>query len=135
MQKFETQRLPVRPIDTAPDGTDVRAMLQLNGGSFAHFELPPGKTSFAVAHKTVEEIWYILSGKGEMWRKQNAQEEIVPLDSGVCLTIPLGTHFQFRSFGYEPLVFIVTTMPPWPGKDEGQVVGGRWEPTMQKAPR
>ncbi len=130
MQKFETQRLPVRPVDTAPDGTDVRAMLQSKGGSFAHFELAPGRISFAVAHKTVEEIWYIVSGKGEMWRKQDAQEELVPLDSGVCLTIPLGTHFQFRSYGYEPLVFLVTTMPPWPGKDEGQVVSGYWQPTV-----
>ena len=126
---FETKRLPVVPMDTAPDGTDVRALLQVRGGSFAHFELAPGRTSFAVTHKTVEEIWYILSGKGEMWRLQDDQEEIVPLDSGVCLTIPLGTHFQFRSFGYEPLVFVVTTMPPWPGNNEGRRVPPHWTPS------
>ena len=129
MQAFETDRLPVQPMYTAPDGTDVRAMLQLDGGGLAHFELPPGRTSFAVTHKTVEEIWYILGGKGEMWRKQGDQEEIVPIDAGICLTIPLGTHFQFRSFGYEPLVFVVATMPPWPGGDEGVTVDGCWTPS------
>lgn len=129
MKAFETQRLPVKPTHTAPDGTDVRAMLQLDNGGLAHFELAPGKTSFAVIHKTVEEIWYILGGKGEMWRKQDNHEEIVPIDAGICLTIPLGTHFQFRSFGYEPLVFLVSTMPPWPGEDEGMIVVGCWKPS------
>ena len=68
----------------------------------AHFELPPGHTSIPVTHKTVEEIWFFLSGRGQMWRKVEAQEEIVDVEAGVCLTIPLGTHFQFRSFGDEP---------------------------------
>jgi mannose-6-phosphate isomerase-like protein (cupin superfamily) len=130
MARFETMRLPPAPIDVAPDGTDVRALLKLAGGSFAHFELSPGNTSMAVTHRTVEEIWYILGGKGEMWRKQGDQEEIVPVDQGTCLTIPLGTHFQFRCFGYEPLVVVVVTMPPWPGGDEAYRVDGHWEPTI-----
>jgi mannose-6-phosphate isomerase-like protein (cupin superfamily) len=130
MSRFETTRLPVEPIDTALDGTDVRALLQLNGGSFAHFELAPGKISKAVAHRTVEEIWYCLGGRGEMWRKRGLQEEIVPVEAGVCLTIPLGTSFQFRSFGYEPLVVVVVTMPPWPGQDEAYEVTGKWQPTV-----
>jgi mannose-6-phosphate isomerase-like protein (cupin superfamily) len=129
MSGFETTRLPVRPADTAPDGTDVRPLLQLGGGSFAHFELAPGKTSKAVAHRTVEEMWYFLGGRGEMWRKREGQEEVVPVEAGVCLTIPLGTSFQFRSFGYEPLVMVVVTMPPWPGAGEAYEVQGRWQPT------
>ncbi len=46
----------------------------------AHFELAPGAVSNAVEHRTVEEIWYVLSGCGEMWRKQGPREEIIPLD-------------------------------------------------------
>lgn len=130
MSKFETTRIPVRPVDTAPDGTDVRPLLQLAGGSFAHFELAPGKTSNAVTHRTIEEIWHFISGRGEMWRKQGEQEEVVPVEAGVCLTIPLGTHFQFRCIGYEPLVLVVVTMPPWPGGDEAYVVQGKWKPTV-----
>jgi mannose-6-phosphate isomerase-like protein (cupin superfamily) len=130
MSRFETMRLPVKPSDTAPDGTDVRVLLHLNGGSFAHFELAPGKISRAVTHRTVEEIWYFTSGRGEMWRKMGEQEETVPVEPGVCLTIPLGTHFQFRSYGYEPLAVVVVTMPPWPGGNEAFEVVGKWKPTV-----
>ena len=51
----------------------------------------------AVAHRTVEEIWFFLAGRGQMWRRQDDHEEIVTVEPGVCLTIPLGTHFQFRA--------------------------------------
>jgi mannose-6-phosphate isomerase-like protein (cupin superfamily) len=130
MGDFKTTRIPAAPQFSAPDGTDVRLLLNLEGGSFAHFELPPGKTSIAVAHRKVEETWFFLGGRGEMWRKQDEREEIVPVDPGVCLTIPVGTHFQFRSFGYEPLAMVVMTMPPWPGEDEAYRVEGRWTPTV-----
>jgi mannose-6-phosphate isomerase-like protein (cupin superfamily) len=130
MINFKTKRLPVMAVDTAPDGTAVRPLLQLNGGSLAHFELAAGQTSKAVAHRTVEEIWYILGGQGEMWRKSGAQDEIVPVAAGVCLTIPLGTSFQFRAIGREPLAMVVITMPPWPGPDEACAVEGPWVPTV-----
>lgn len=127
---FDTKRLPVARDTVAPDGSDVRILLQLAGGSMAHFELPPGQTSTAVTHRTIEEIWFFLAGRGEMWRKQGEREETVPVEPGVCLTIPVGTHFQFRSFGYEPLSAVGVTMPPWPGGDEATAVQGPWEPTL-----
>lgn len=127
---FAQKRLPVDRDAVAPDGSDVRLLLELKGGSMAHFELPPGAVSTAVTHRTVEEIWYILSGRGEMWRKRGAHTGVVELDAGTCLTIPLGTHFQFRAFGYEPLSAIGLTMPPWPGKDEAIVVDGEWKATV-----
>lgn len=129
MSELSTKRLPVSPDAIAPDGSDVRILLGLSGGGIAHFELAPGETSVAVAHRTVEEIWFFLSGRGEMWRKLNNREEIVPVDSGVSITIPVGTHFQFRSFGYEPLAAIGVTMPPWPGEGESYEVEGKWTPT------
>ena len=126
MTRFDTRRLPATPDAVAKDGSDVRILLRLAGGSMAHFELPPGRTSIAVTHRTVEEIWYILSGRGEMWRKRDGQEAIVALEAGVCLTIPVGTHFQFRALGSEALAAIGVTMPPWPDDDEAVVVEGRW---------
>ena len=129
MTDFTTRRLPALRDAVAPDKSDVRILLQLKGGGMAHFELGPGRTSKAVAHRTVEEIWFFLSGRGEMWRKQGDREEVVPVDAGVCLTIPLGTHFQFRSFGYIPLAAVGVTMPPWPGDGESYDVAGKWEPT------
>ena len=131
MEIFATKRLPVAPDATAPDGSDVRILLGLSGGVLAHFELAPGEVSVAVAHRTVEEIWFFLCGRGEMWRKHENIAEVVPVDCGTCLTIPVGTHFQFRSFGYEPLSAIGITMPPWPGKGESYDVEGIWESTVQ----
>lgn len=125
---FATKHLPAVPDVVAPDGSDVRVLLALPGGSMAHFELAPGRTSRAVAHRTVEEIWFFLGGRGEMWRRQGEREEITPVAAGVCITIPLGTHFQFRSFGPEPLTAVAITMPPWPGDDEAYPVPGPWEP-------
>ena len=130
MKKHETKRLPIERDAVAPDGSDVRLLLGLSGGGMAHFELPPGETSTPVTHMTVEEIWFFISGRGEMWRKTKGKGEIVPVDTGVCLTIPLGTHFQFRSFGEEPLAAIGVTMPPWPGEGEALIVEGAWTATL-----
>lgn len=126
---FERTYLPMAPQYLAPDGSDVRLLLELKGGGMAHFELAPGHTSKAVTHRTVEEIWYFLTGRGHMWLKQDDHTEIMDVFPGVCLTIPQGTHFQFRSFGYEPLAAIGVTMPPWPGEDEAILVIGEWEPS------
>jgi len=130
MNAFKTMRVPVAKTAVAPDGSDVRVLLGLGGGGMAHFELPPGETSTPVTHRTVEEIWLFLSGRGEMWRRQGDHEEIVAVEPGVCLTIPLGTHFQFRSFGYEALSAVGVTMPPWPGEDEAIIVEGKWQATV-----
>ena len=130
MNRFDTRQLPTKSDEIAPDGSEVRILLGLQGGNMAHFDLPPGQTSTAVTHKTVEEIWYILSGRGEMWRKSGDYEQVVDLFEGLCLTIPLGTHFQFRVFSDEPLSAVGVTMPPWPGEDEARVVSGKWEATV-----
>ena len=130
MSSFDTKHLPASPDVAAPDGSDVRLLLGLAGGDMTHFELAPGQTSRAVTHRTVEEIWFIVAGRGQMWRQLNGQSEVVDLAPGVCLTIPLGTHFQFRTVGDEPLAAIGVTMPPWPGQDEAIMVEGCWDSTV-----
>jgi len=95
----------------------------------AQFALPPDAVSKAVAHRTVEEIWYIVSGRGRMWRQLDGREEITELSPGISITIPVGTRFQFRCDGAEALVAVGTTMPPWPGDDEAYVVEGKWAAT------
>lgn len=127
---FATRRLPAERDVAAPDGSDVRVLLGLRGGGMAHFTLAPGAVSTAVAHRTVEEIWYVVAGRGEMWRSQGGREEFAALEPGVCLTIPQGTRFQFRATGDEPLAAVAVTMPPWPGEDEACVVTGPWTPTV-----
>ena len=135
MTDFSTKSLPDTPDIIAPDGSDVRVLLELAAGGMAHFELAPGEISTAVAHRTVEEIWFFLSGCGEMWRRQGPRERVIPVQAGVCITIPLETHFQFRAFGDEPLAAIGVTMPPWPGECEAYVVEGKWMATVPRKSR
>lgn len=79
-----------------PDGSDVRPLLRLKGGSFAHFELGPGRTSKAVTHRSVEGM--------------------------------VGSRFQFRTLGDEPLAAVAVAMPPWQD-GEAHEVPGIWKPS------
>jgi mannose-6-phosphate isomerase-like protein (cupin superfamily) len=131
MSKLAHKRLGEKPDAIAPDGTAVRLLAALDGGSFAHFELPAGAVSHAVAHRTVEEIWFFLGGTGDVWRKLATDENVVAVQAGDSLTIPLGAHFQFRANESAPLAFVAVTMPPWPGEGEAEIVEGRWPPTVE----
>jgi mannose-6-phosphate isomerase-like protein (cupin superfamily) len=124
---FETMPLPTQSGETAPDGSIIRPLVRTARGSLSHCTLPPGAVTIPVAHHTIEEIWYFLSGRGQVWRRQGDRQEVVDVSPGVSLTIPTGTHFQFRSTGPGPLVFVILTMPPWPGDGEAYRVGGFWE--------
>ena len=127
MLSFETKVLPEEYDYPAPDGSEIRLLPTMNGGGLAHCTLPVGGVSKPVYHRTVEEIWYFLEGKGEVWRKQDENEEVVTVYQGVSLTIPVGSHFQFRNTGDVPLCFIIVTMPPWPGKQEAvELDEGYW---------
>jgi mannose-6-phosphate isomerase-like protein (cupin superfamily) len=128
MTPFQTLHLPADRTVVAPDGSDVRVLLGLAGGGMAHFQLAAGQTADAVMHRTVEEIWYVLAGRGEMWRSQGGREEVVALEPGLCLTIPLGTHFQFRAAPDQSVCAVAITMPPWPGEGEAVHVVGPWIP-------
>ena len=127
---FGTMQLPAQPDAAAPDGSDVRELLHLGRGSMAHFELAPGRISRAMAHRTVDEIWYVVSGRGQMWRRKGQREETVGLEPGTCVSIPVGTRFQFRASDGAPLAILGVTMPPWPGDDEAREVPGAWPPDI-----
>ena len=126
MAKFATMHRDDAPLVTAPDGSLVRPLLQAHGGSMAVFELAPGLASQPVAHHHVIELWYFLSGRGEMWRSLADHEETVEVREGICIRIEAGTGFQFRCTGDEPLRALGVTMPPWPGADEAHEVEGPW---------
>jgi mannose-6-phosphate isomerase-like protein (cupin superfamily) len=101
----------------------------MSGGGVCYCTLPPGQTSSSAKHRGVEEIWYVLEGEGEIWRKRGSQAETVRMSPGTCLTIPPGTAFQFRNVGADPLRILITTMPPWPGPDEAVATDGLWPAT------
>jgi mannose-6-phosphate isomerase-like protein (cupin superfamily) len=121
---FETKQVPIMADELAPDGSEVRLLLKRPGGSMAHFSLEQGICSSPVTHRTVDELWYVVNGVGELWRQRGEAEEITPLLRGVCVSIPAGVAFQFRATGHEALEFVAVTMPPWPGADEASSVSG-----------
>jgi mannose-6-phosphate isomerase-like protein (cupin superfamily) len=131
---FETTPLPAEPDAIAPDGSSVRILGAVGAGTAAHFELGPGQTSIAVRHRTVEEIWFVTAGAGEMWRSRDHDDATVALTPGTCLTIPVGTAFQFRCTSTDPLGAFGVTMPPWPGDGEAVRADGPWPPTVAPGP-
>jgi mannose-6-phosphate isomerase-like protein (cupin superfamily) len=131
---FEERRVPAQSDAIAPDGSEVRLLVTTSRGSCAHFELAEGETSVAARHRTVEEIWYFVAGRGVMWRRDDEREAEVDVEPGTAITIPCGTHFQFRSDGPGPLAAVGVTMPPWPGEGEAIRSDGRWPSTVVPGP-
>ncbi|HEY1798443.1 MAG TPA: cupin domain-containing protein [Stellaceae bacterium] len=127
---WETRQISEAGCVAAPDGSEVRILCAVRGGSSALFILPPGAVARAVVHRTVDEIWYVVAGQGRLWRRRGAHEEVVDLVPGVSLTIPVGTEFQFRNDGAAPLEIFGVTMPPWPGEDEAERGCGKWATSL-----
>ena len=132
----------------APDGSEIRLLIdrrhRAEGASMVEVVLPPGQVSRPVYHRTVEEIWYILEGTGQVWRcppdvddpGDPTEVAALPVQPGDALAIPVGWRFQFRADpapdnGAE-LRFLCVTLPPWPGPDEAQPAdyGGLGEATV-----
>ncbi|MGW1179272.1 cupin domain-containing protein [Kitasatospora sp. NPDC002543] len=134
-QPFRTAEAGDAPVVTAPDGAEVRPLLELTGcGSLADFVLAPGQVTRAVSHATVQELWRVTAGSGRLWRRQGGREETVRLAAGTAVSIPLGTAFQFRADedSAGPLRITAVTMPPWPGTDdEARPEEGPWKATVR----
>ena len=94
-----------------------------------HCALPKSAVSMAVVHATVDEVWYCIAGKGQVWRRCEGAESVVDVEPGVALAIECGTRFQFRNAGDDDLRLVIVTMPPWPGADEARRVSDHWPPT------
>jgi mannose-6-phosphate isomerase-like protein (cupin superfamily) len=127
MAEFETVRMPV-PWEPAPDGSRIYPLIRTNQASVGIIELRPGQVTAPVHHLTIEEVWYVLEGKGQIWRKLDAEEDTAELVAGTCVNIPTGAAFQFRSDGEQPLRMLMLTIPPWPGAEEAVASDGAWEP-------
>ena len=126
---FTSLHVDDAPEVRAPDGSAVRVLVRTERGSMARFNLPGFAVSRAVMHRTVDELWYIVAGNGEIWLRAD-QELIIALVPGTSIAIPAGTAFQFRSRSADALQALGVTMPPWPGADEATPAAGPWQPTI-----
>lgn len=129
-KNFAAVHVDDAPEVVAPDGSAVRVLVRTARGSMARFSLPPFAVSRAVVHRTVDEVWYFLGGRGRMWLRSGDREAIIDVAGGLSVAIPIGTAFQFRSDSTEPLQAVGVTMPPWPGEDEAAGAEGPWPATV-----
>ncbi len=123
----------------APDGSEIRLLLgapeAATRASLVEVTLDAGQVSRPVRHRSVEELWYVLSGTGRVWRcppdRDPASVDPVAVGPGDALVIPTGWSFQFAA-GESALTFLCFTSPPWPGEDEAQPApyGGLGSPTV-----
>ena len=81
--------------------------------SLAHATLPVGETSQPHSLKT-SEVYYILSGKGEMY----IEDETQLVEPGDTVYIPPNARQFIHNCGSEPLVFICIVDPAWRKEDE-----------------
>jgi len=119
-----------QPDTFAPDGSEIRYLVIGEKAQMVHCTLPAGKTSRAVRHRTIEEHWHVLSGRGEIWIDGHSGDGITELAPGVSLVLPPHTAMQFRAGPDADLRVILVTIPPWPGADEAEIVAGIWSPTI-----
>ncbi|MFB2833555.1 cupin domain-containing protein [Floridanema evergladense] len=81
--------------------------------SLAHATLPVGKTS--TSHSlTTSEVYYIISGKGEM----HINEETQIVEPGDAVYIPPNAKQFIHNCGDEPLIFVCMVDPAWRKEDE-----------------
>ena len=125
---MQTRSFPSTPDGRSPAGAEVRQLIDGETGHMIHSTVPPGQVNRATVHATVSEFWHVLSGEGRIWRRDGSGEETTVLERGVSIDIPVGTAFQYRCDGVDPLQFLCITMPRWPGDEEATIIEGPWQP-------
>lgn len=102
--------------DTTPfttvDGSTIRELMAYRNSairtqSLAEARLPPGQATVPHHHAVTEEIYYLLSGTGEMTLGQESR----PVGPGDAIAIPPGQRHTIRNTGSHELVFLCMCAP------------------------
>lgn len=103
----------------AGDNTQLRELLHPDKQpielrySLAHAVVPVGETS--IDHSlTTSEVYYILSGQGEMY----IDGETRSVGPGDAIYIPPKARQFIRNMGQEPIVFVCIVDPAWRAANE-----------------
>jgi mannose-6-phosphate isomerase-like protein (cupin superfamily) len=127
---LKTTTLPEYPDAKSPAGADIRFLMNGESGNMIHSTVPPHQVNKATVHATVSEFWYVLEGRGEIWRDSGVESCITVLVPGTSIDIPTKTAFQYRNVSEVDLKFICIAMPPWPGDSKATYIRGIWQPTI-----
>jgi mannose-6-phosphate isomerase-like protein (cupin superfamily) len=115
--------MDIRNIDqvdafTTKDGSEIRELLAHRNSciakqSLAEARLPVGASTTTHFHRQTEEIYYLLSGSGQM-RIGQQERRVGP---GDAVAIPPGEVHQIVNDGSEELRFLCCCAPPYEHDD------------------
>jgi mannose-6-phosphate isomerase-like protein (cupin superfamily) len=91
-----------------------RATSAITQCSLAEEVLPPGKSVTPHHHRRLEEVYYILSGRGRM-TVGDEQSEVRP---GDAVYIPVGNRHTLENTGDEPMRLLLVCGPAFFFEDE-----------------
>ena len=117
-------RAAAAPDAIAPDGSAIRLLATGAQGaaraSLCEVRLAPGAVSRPVSHRSVEEIWYVLAGRGRVWRcPPGAEAGPIDVQPGDALVIPTGWRFQFGAAPDAELRVLYLPALARPGRSPG----------------
>jgi mannose-6-phosphate isomerase-like protein (cupin superfamily) len=100
-------------------GSEIRPLIdrttsEINQCSLAEEILPPGCAVSPHHHNAIEEIYYILSGDGEML----VGDETRRVGPGDAVYIPKGHRHSLRNDGVEPIRLLLVCGPAFYYEDE-----------------
>ena len=100
------------------DGSEIRELLAprnscIRKQSLAEARLPAGASTTPHYHCHTEEIYYILSGTGQMLIGDQQR----PVGPGDAVAIPPGAVHQITNSGPQPLVFLCCCAPCYEHED------------------
>ena len=103
---------------TTKDGSAIRVLVDARLGgarnqSLAEAALPPGKATGRHRHPAAEEIYYFLSGRGEM----EVDGAISMVEPGDAVLIPPGAMHQARADDDGELRFLCCCAPAYSHED------------------
>jgi mannose-6-phosphate isomerase-like protein (cupin superfamily) len=103
---------------TTKDGSTIRELLGLTTApvrsqSLAEATLEPGQQTERHYHAESEELYYVLSGGGEM----EMDGDRAPVGPGDAILIPAGARHQITASAGSRLVFLCCCSPPYHHED------------------
>ncbi len=106
------------PAQTTPSGTELRVLLDTTGEgegrmSLAVERLRPGQHTCPHWHAHLEEIYFIIQGRGRM----EIGPETCDVRAGDAILIPLRQVHCLTNTGDEDLVLLCPVAPPWVAED------------------
>ncbi len=100
------------------DTAEIRELLSpsnssIKNQSFAEAKVAPGKTTEEHYHIRMEEIYYIVRGKGKM----SIGEEVREVKAGDAIAILPGSRHRIENIGTGDLVFLCCCTPAYTHED------------------